>query len=890
MSIAIYTYKDPYKLETEPYWDEIRTCPYFCVSQTLVNGLKKVYKKDFHQGRVTTFQNLIEALYEYWTSTACAVKQHTDIDNIISHNIESLLDGALQQNMVSAFLFNREEVFESLRIMFELKINVQDVLEEKLTPEQKFIVAIYKIILNSGSLSDFIIDEKSTENEVDGAIDSAMEKAASYAQIEIDTSKIQHDRIVIHGVHQFSPIMLRAIEKLAESKKVILLFNYQPQYKNVYQTWIDIYSTFDCPIEEFNDLEYRPSMQYPSSFKGNLLADNLGKLINGDTTNLNLSNGIEILEFDNMTEFANYVADIFSNAEKKDPGNPVGNMREQIYAADSSANNILKIYFPEQFGERQFLNYPLGHFFLSVANMWDADKNELVITDINDIKECLDAGILKEAHLGQLSSIFESVSSLFEGCTSIDEMTNRIRRVQKNKKHLTDPEKKEFVSHIAYYTVSKEDLDILENALHDLDELSAYFYEDFEKRPHNFKEFYKKLKRYLQDDVLIDRDLGEEFSDIIRRVLTRLEEVENIDASASFECLKATMSIYLVQETKPGKSANWIVRNFEQIDGDIIRSLNENGTGTSITYHFACLSDEDIDSVNRSEFPWPLDGDFFEVAQEPVDWKYQAFVRSRKEYKNFKRYALLYGLEFNRANFKLSFVRRDGDKEREPYYLLKMLGVKRLKYEETKTGKYLENLQGISVNAHEMGKFDEYDYYRFKICKYRFLLESLIENTTIYKDDFLLLKYLEVLLENRVKEELQGVPVSDTVVVDKLNEAFDELKRYFPFVQNVNRMDAISNIRNRIISGKQKIFPILSSEERKYMMIRELFIHKQLSDPRTFRKNILADKFPDVSEEKINEVFSEESFKKYSYTKSPDLWCQYCANREFCAAYYAESN
>lgn len=73
---------------------------------------------------------------------------------------------------------------------------------------------------------------------------------------------------------------------------------------------------------------------------------------------------IEILEFDNMTEFAGYVAEVFNAAEKADPDNSMRQMREQIYAANSSANDILKIYFPEQFGERQFLDYPLGHFSL----------------------------------------------------------------------------------------------------------------------------------------------------------------------------------------------------------------------------------------------------------------------------------------------------------------------------------------------------------------------------------------------------------------------------------------------------------------------------------------------------------------------------------------------
>lgn len=45
--------------------------------------------------------------------------------------------------------------------------------------------------------------------------------------------------------------------------------------------------------------------------------------------------------------------------------------------------------------------------------------------------------------------------------------------------------------------------------------------------------------------------------------------------------------------------------------------------------------------TRKDEFPWPLDINFFEVAQAPVDWKYQVFVTSRLEYKNFKRYALI---------------------------------------------------------------------------------------------------------------------------------------------------------------------------------------------------------------------------------------------------------
>ena len=122
-----------------------------------------------------------------------------------------------------------------------------------------------------------------------------------------------------------------------------------------------------------------------------------------------------------------------------------------------------------------------------------------------------------------------------------------------------------------------------------------------------------------------------------------------------------------------------------------------------------------------------------------------------------------------------------------------------------------------------------------------------------------------------------------------MNEAFDELKKYFPFVLNVNRMDAINNIRSRLLSGKTKNFPVLTNTERKEMMIRELFIHRQLADQKTHRKNILQDKFIEVTDEKIAEDLSESALHNLKFRTNVDIWCQYCSNRELCVAYHARS-
>lgn len=885
MSIVIYTYHDPYKLKENPeLWNEITTCPYFCVSQTMVNGLKSIYENSFNVGRVTTIKNLTDSLYESWVNTSCAVKQHAHIDNIIKNfvNDTSLTMNELE-NIKKSFLFNRDEVFSSIRTMFELKIDSANIVEKFLIPEQKFIVSVYNKICGSPKIKDFSLKDEFSEEDINSALMKAMKTAIenSSSKHELNVPSMEH--IVVHGIHQFTPLMLRTIEEISKYKKVILLINYQEQYKNIYQTWIDIYAAFDCKIVDYKGSEFHPIDPSAISYDGNILAQNIGKLLAGRKEDISLQNPIEIIEFDNMTEFASYVAKIFEDATKVNPDHPMQEMKEQIYAADISANDILKVYFPEQFGERQFLNYPLGHFFIAVANMWDAETNGIVISDLNDIRECLGAGILEEKQTGSLVSTFGKIQALFEGCLSVDDMLSRIKKVKKNRKFISDEQRKEYLAHVSYYAVTLEELKKLEKALNDLEDLASFFYEDFEKRPNNFKNFYKKLKQYLQEEIVEERDLSDEFTDIVSRVLARLDEVSDIDASASFECLKSTMSLYLAQETKPGKSANWIVRNFEQIDGDVLRT-NKNSEKQIL--HFACLTDEDISASNKREFTWPLNDSFFEVAQNPVDWKYQVFVKARKEYKNFKRYALVYGLEFNRGKYKLSYVKRDGDIEREPYYLLKILGVEKQRYIDRRINNPLEDVSSISIKSGISGNFKIQDYYRYNICKKRFLYESLVEGNTVYKDNFLLAKYLEVWLENETKESMQGLPCSEYILTEKLNEIYDELKKYFPFAVNVNRIDIINNVKGRLNSGRA--FPILKDEDRKFMMIRELFVYKQLKNPRKFNQDVLKDKFPDVGYEKIEQELSDDNLRNLSFTPCINLWCKYCANREVCVESYSE--
>ena len=184
-----------------------------------------------------------------------------------------------------------------------------------------------------------------------------------------------------------------------------------------------------------------------------------------------------------------------------------------------------------------------------------------------------------------------------------------------------------------------------------------------------------------------------------------------------------------------------------------------------------------------------------------------------------------------------------------------------------------------------MKKYDKYDYFRYRICKYKFLLESIIESTTVYKEPFLLLKYFEVILENQAMEKLAGLVRSETALVECLHETFEELRPYFPFVSNMNRMDIMRKVKGRMSNGKEaKVFPQITAKMRQYMMIRELFIHKKLTDGKNSQNDILRGKFDEVSDDKIAESLNEAALQK-KFWKSPHLWCRYCANQEICTAH-----
>lgn len=898
MSLSIYTYSNPYEINNEPFWDSIKNCAHFCVSQTMVNGLSAVYS-ELNDGQLATVEELVEALYPNWLDTKTYIEQYTILTNTldtVTPNIEPDRWKKIKQSL----RFNKSSLLDSIRLMAEMGLSLKNLKIKKITEEQLYLVAAYKAILNGENAKKFTLRRNFSDKEIDQAVKTALvAKDVRRGKEAKSVEKIDCNTVVIHGIHQFTPTILSMIEEVAKYKRVVLLFNYQQQYKEIYQTWLDVYSCFDLNIKSQFNNEFIPSTLLQASYKGNVLADQIGKLADGILTEKSrVINDVRVIEFDNITEFSAYVAQIFEDASRKyqedenKKGSALSYMREQFYSANNSVNDILKVYFPEQFGERHFLAYPIGHFFVAVTNMWDSENGGIKIENMNDIAECLYSGALYEKIPGLLITTFNSTKNYFSRATVLEgdnesegviDLLKKLRK-QISKLNKGKAEYAEQLNRLAYYNVDLESIDELIEALETLNKITKLFYEDFENENNNFKHFYEKIKDFVETQILPTADAETEFQDILLRLLARLEEVEKIETTSTFDCLKDTMAYYLKQESQKGESANWIVRDFQQIDGDILKSSTQEA---DIIYHFACVSDADMNVKREDQFPWPLTIEFFEKAYEPLDWKYQVYVKSRKEYKHFKRYALVYGLEFNRCNFKLSYIKNDDDKQNELYYILKLLGVKteRNIHNTTSTKQNLDLTVNLGVNR---SKFVDLDGFRRRICGYRFALESLIEGGTIYQDRFLQSKYMEIMLANIVRRKLEGQIATEAIMNEALDDATSRLSRYFRFLNESEMTDIKTNTKNAIIhqalkDGKIKQFPKLDDTDTEMMRKKEEFIYLHLENEN--QENVLLGKFNDltVAEKK---KFLPENLKEANYSKEANIWCQWCAVREKCLESY----
>lgn len=838
MPFKIYTYEDPYKLDKTDFWNEISALPHFCSARTLVNGFKDVLG-DKIKGLICPLDDLVEHedVYKEWTDNISRrIQQYSAFSTrfnqlLAKQRISKPFHMALEQN--------QNHFLEAVRLFIELDISASSVDRSKGNTEQRLFVDMLGLAQQSSlfqfphtpsreKLKEIVI--AIAQKEVEDCTGTPQEVKRCERAVTI-TREQPFDSIVVHGVHQFTPVQLRlllAMEKMGMT--IIFLFNYQKGYSKIYSSWNEIYGCFDVPIHHDTVVhEYEPpTMQTPS----NALACALGEICEGRNAVGSpllgkwhkLYKSVQLMQFANITEYAHFVSNHFDAAIKNysesrsimDRGNNVWNkaavlryLDEQVYTANRDVHTLLKIYYPEYAKDRHFLAYPIGQFFSAIYRLWDYEKGHILI-DASAIKECLSSNILNAAPGEVLLRTFCNVAILFENVTTYEEFQSEIVEsyVKSYDKLATTPgtdalSELKNLSIYNRYKVTKKDLLALIRAIEEINEIATYLFaldnsrEDFisfGKHFHNLEEFLKQRELALAN---------EQERALIMALQLRLDKIkpEQSTFSGTFRDLKAGLYFYLKQKNDDDKGVDWIVKNYEQIDGDILQSKRQFENEQHKVYHFACVSDRDMNMTVNDQLPWPLTDEFIHAAYSPVDLQFQVYYTALMERSNFLRYALFYGLYYNRCDVRLSYVKQYDDETTEPYALLTILGL-------TPKAELLENINGLAPFSISVGqkpvndiKYDRYQMMDMFLCPYRFFLDYVMEDSPVIQGNFLYQKYFENLLIEAVWKRIEKQNRADVLrfLPKILDQEVQKLEPYFKFWKSTEIFDLKLRARNYLL-------------------------------------------------------------------------------------------
>lgn len=968
MPYKIYTYADPYNLDKADFWDEISSLPHFCGARTLVNGLKDVLGDNI-MGLICNLDAFVEHkdsqgkwdVYGNWTGNiGLRLQQYS----VLSAFFKRLLDaGKLEKEFHMALTQNQNHFLDAIRLFIELDIPASSIDGKKGNFEQQLFVYTlaraqkdsrfkFPDTPNREAFKGIFVDLAMTEIE-DARKHKKSQREIKRCKRALEITKNQPcNAIVVHGVHQFTPVQLRlliAMEKMGFT--IIFLFNYQKKYSQIYSSWNDIYSCFDAvPHHDTVVPEYQlPTMQNPS----NALACAIGELCEDrysvGSAKLRqwhqLYSSIELREFANITEYAHFISNHVETARIKyrdsrgvmERGNEVWDnagvlrcLEEQVYTANRDIHALLNIYYPEFSPERHFLSYPIGQFFSAIYRLWDYEKG-CITFDVNAIKECLSSNILKAAPGEVLLRTFYNVAVLFENITTYEEFERDIAGTYlQNYERVTTAKGNDPVQPLRQlvvynkYKVTKKDVQTMVAAIREINAIATELFaqgqshEDFI----NFGDHFERLEKFLKQRELALAN--EKERQLISALQLRLDQIKpkNAEFSGTFRDLREGIHFYLKQKGDAEQAPDWIVKNFEQIDGDILQSKRQFEREERKTYHFACLSDRDMNQTVNDQLPWPLTDEFLSVAYLPQDLQFQVYCKTLDRRSDFLRYALFYGLCYNRSDVRLSFVKQYGEETTEPYALLSILGF------EPKPGpiEKVEHIPPFPLTVpqqHTKGiKYDSFEMMDMFLCPYRFFMDYVMSDSPVVHGNFLFQKYFENLLIEAVWKRIAGKKRSDALDCLKLfiDQECAKLAPFFAFWKESEIIDLKRRSRNYLEHEKinKGTGPAVEPFNEAHMRMRKQFgaakfvvdiseverrnpygsfdgLAMRKYPVKEYSLHSLPESNPPQYKQPLVEKLREEA-KRYlnqtddkDKTAIPSDWCTYCPHRGTCMESYLAS-
>ena len=732
MNREIYTYTDLTRLGQSRQFSEIRHYPIVTVTADLRKGLIGKQDTDYVTGlfsedskmRVTDFYSLSQAVYGDWGTDPAKFNELILLSEFVREKLNAASSDRKKANWLTGCMRNIGELLSSIILLEQANVRPEDIDAGGERNLELLLDAWRDLANRDPALRAF--RRNSARHYTKDTWEPVLRKA-----FRTETSFAATDKIVFHGLYYITPLqemIMRALEEAGY--RLIFLIPYDERYPFVYEIWDETYS---------EKRGYPPKSQW--HMERSLDTDAYGEVFEGKKA-VTISNRLRMREYASVMEFVDDVKRI----------------REQGYAVYSSdyktANKILKDYFPEEYGDRKILSYPIGQFVNILNQMWDEERQTIVLDD-ESLIECFASGWLSVNGVSgrQYLQDLTYLLPFFTGCHTVQEWTDRIELLTKIRQDAVEPFLSDLdpeesaarwqeaignpMANFSMFAVETEKLDVILKLIQQLLKMASDLFG--KNQIIQVSEHISKLDEILKRHEVSNEMYTEERA-IVRDIFEKLGQPGRFDTKCAPADIANALSLFLCGRFDEGEIQTnrfGLVYPMYQVDAACIKNKSK--------VH-VCMCDVNAMPGGNKEYVWPLTSpvmqDCYKRTQNPLLVNLIQIMESTALCNRYFVYAAL-----KNKDVTISWISTIGEKMLAPSPYIKLVSGA-TGCDITHARRHRITFSRVANASYGSGRIEQYDNDKmpsdtikeakmdYAVCPMKYVLGYVVEKHPTYSSDF----------------------------------------------------------------------------------------------------------------------------------------------------------
>ncbi|MBQ7864186.1 MAG: hypothetical protein IJ353_06965 [Lachnospiraceae bacterium] len=757
--IKVYAYTTLDELKNAPFFSEIMTIPQITMSRGMSRSIGKAIRSLF--GNVTDFTTFVDELFSGWSNRGNRFIYSTMINRYIRERIAKDVNNE-----------EREWLFGCKKNIGAAVSNIIRLEEAGVTPQDFAKI----IILQDRDIQLFLEFWKMLESGTENMREFRKVRK-EYRNPEQFNKALNHEiegispnlkfrgqkKIVFNGFQYFSPMQQYIFDCFKNAGyEIIILIQAEKKYPYANEVWRQMYT------EEKGFVPYEQWVFQDSDY-----VNPLGEIFeHGEKTK---AHNIRLIKYKNTIEF---MADIPRITNKENGF--------KLYCTDDrAANKMLKDYFPESYGERNLLAYPIGQFIYTMHQMWD-ENIQCITLNADGLRKCFASGWLSVNGKSSINYTedLERLLPYFEGCYTVEEWRERLKifneayneavwefvleptgdSVADRKKEILGNPFKNF----SPFSIKDERLEAVFGVLKQLMEMAEKLFGANE--PVSIHNHMAKLDALLEMKQGMSEELYVQERSCIKQIFDALES----DKVKDFLCYPGDIAYSMLNlmrgnmddEDKVNNDLNILVFNIFHIEAATVFAKGK--------VHI-CLADIGKLPGPNGKFAWPMDSDILEQLEEPTNYV-SNWINSNKVTTLSNRNYIYCALK--NKEVEISWIQQQGEKLLSPSPYITLLDkLTNVKIEESNV-RGLDQEEITSIPAQK--KLERKDFsmrtnenlhiidgeMEYALCPMRYVYSYVLGDNPTYRGDYqqnrAMMRFIQVLAK-RLKPKYSIDQVAEQV-------------------------------------------------------------------------------------------------------------------------------